>query len=72
MQGKPSRSAESNFITLLNFIADPAVIVDEKGRFLVVNDAFMDLTGLKKKARANPFKNGYTKFREGTKSQGTN
>ena len=49
MQSKPRKSAENNFITLLNFIADPAVIVDEKGRFLVVNDAFMDLTGLKQK-----------------------
>ena len=49
MQSKPQGSAESNFITLLNFIADPAVIVDEKGIFLVVNDAFMELTGLKKK-----------------------
>jgi two-component system sporulation sensor kinase A len=49
MQSKPRRSTESNFITLLNFIADPAVIVDEKGKFLIVNDAFMDLTGLSKK-----------------------
>jgi PAS domain S-box-containing protein len=49
MQSKPRRSADNNFITLLNFIADPAIIVDGKGRFLVVNDAFMDLTGLRKK-----------------------
>ena len=49
MQSKPRRSTESNFITLLNFIVDPAVIVDEKGKFLIVNDAFMDLTGLSKK-----------------------
>jgi PAS domain S-box-containing protein len=49
MQSKPRRSAENNFITLLNFIADPAIIFDGKGRFLVVNDAFMDLTGLSKK-----------------------
>jgi len=48
MQSKPRGSTESNFITLLNFIADPAVIVDEKGLFLVVNDAFIDLIGLKK------------------------
>ena len=47
-QNKPRRNAESNFIGLLNFIADPAIIVDGKGRFLVMNDAFMDLTGLKK------------------------
>jgi PAS domain S-box-containing protein len=51
MQSKPRRSADNNFITLLNFIADPAIIVDGKGRFLVVNDAFMDLTGLRKKER---------------------
>ena len=49
MRSKPRRSTENNFITLLNFIADPAIIVDGKGRFLVVNDAFMDLTGLRKK-----------------------
>ena len=49
MQSKPRRRAENNFITLLNFIADPAVIADEKGRFLVVNDAFIDLTELKEK-----------------------
>jgi PAS domain S-box-containing protein len=49
MQSKPRRSAENNFITLLNFIADPAIIVDGKGCFLVVNDAFMYLTGLRKK-----------------------
>ena len=48
MQTKTRGSTEDNFITLLNFIADPAVIVDEKGRFLVVNDAFTDLIGLKK------------------------
>jgi len=49
MQSKPRGSAESNLIALLNFIADPAVIVDKKGRFLVVNEAFVELTGLKKK-----------------------
>jgi PAS domain S-box-containing protein len=49
MQTKTRGSTEDNFIALLNFIADPAVIVDEKGRFIVVNDAFTDLTGLKKK-----------------------
>ncbi len=50
MQNKPHKSKENNFITLLNFIVDPAVIVNEKGCFLVVNDAFMKLTGLSKKA----------------------
>jgi PAS domain S-box-containing protein len=49
MHTKTCGSAEDNFITLLNFIADPAIIVDEKGRFIVVNDAFTDLTGLQKK-----------------------
>ncbi len=50
MQDKPRRNAESNFIGLLNFIADPAIIVDGKGLFLIVNDAFTDLTGLRKNA----------------------
>jgi PAS domain S-box-containing protein len=36
-------------MALLNFIVDPAVIVDGKGRFWVINDAFEDLTGLSKK-----------------------
>jgi PAS domain S-box-containing protein len=49
MQRKPRGSAENNVIALLNFIADLAVIVDGKGRFLVVNDAIVDLTGLNKK-----------------------
>jgi len=49
MQNKPRGSTEKNFITLLNFIADPAVIVDWKGLFLVVNYAFVELTGLRKK-----------------------
>jgi PAS domain S-box-containing protein len=49
MHTKTCGSAEDNFITLLNFIADPAIIIDEKGCFLVVNDAFTDLTGLTKK-----------------------
>jgi PAS domain-containing protein len=49
MQNKTRGSAEDNFIALLNFIVDPAVIVNEKGRFLVINDAFTDLTGIKKR-----------------------
>jgi PAS domain S-box-containing protein len=44
---KTPKKMEKNFIILLNFIADPAVIIDDKGRFLVVNNAFEDLTGLK-------------------------
>jgi PAS domain S-box-containing protein len=49
MRNTPLKTSETNFITLLNFIVDPAVIVDEKGNFLIVNNAFMDLTGLSKK-----------------------
>jgi PAS domain S-box-containing protein len=49
MQTKPRENAQDSFITLLNFIADPAIIVDEKGRFLVVNDAFTKLVGSRKK-----------------------
>jgi PAS domain S-box-containing protein len=49
MRNTPIKSKETNFMTLLNFIVDPAVIVDEKGHFLVVNDAFTDLTGSSKK-----------------------
>jgi len=48
MQNKLQKSIKNNFITLLNFIVDPAVIVDEKGKFRVVNGAFIDLTGLSK------------------------
>jgi PAS domain S-box-containing protein len=48
MRNTPIKSIEPNFMTLLNFIVDPAVIVDEKANLLVVNDAFMDLTGLSK------------------------
>jgi PAS domain S-box-containing protein len=46
MQNKPRESGENNFLALLNFIVDPAVIVDEKGRILLVNNAFEDSTGL--------------------------
>ncbi|MBT0160567.1 PAS domain-containing sensor histidine kinase [Candidatus Bathyarchaeota archaeon A05DMB-2] len=42
-------SNDSNFMALLNFLADPTVIVDEKGVFLAVNDAVENLTGLSKK-----------------------
>ena len=47
MPSKPRKTVQSNFIALLNFIADPAIIVDGTGRFLVVNDAFIHLIGLK-------------------------
>jgi PAS domain S-box-containing protein len=49
MPSKPRKTVQNNFISLLNFIADPAIIVDGTGRFLVVNDAFIHLIGLKKK-----------------------
>jgi PAS domain S-box-containing protein len=49
MPSKPCKTVQNNFISLLNFIADPAIIVDGTGRFLVVNDAFIHLIGLKKK-----------------------
>jgi PAS domain S-box-containing protein len=57
MQKKPHKSKEDiNFITLLNFIVDPAVIVDENGLFLAVNHAFEETTGLNKKDLINkPF-----------------
>src|SRR4030042_5435899 len=34
---------------LLNLLSDPAVIVDEKGLFLIVNDVFEEVTGLKRR-----------------------
>ena len=48
MQNMPRESSENNFISLLNFIVDPAVIVNEKGRILLVNNAFEGITGLSK------------------------
>ena len=48
MQDKPQTSRENIFTALLNFIADPVVVVDEKGCFLLVNMAFEGLTGLAK------------------------
>ncbi|MCW4044299.1 MAG: PAS domain S-box protein [Candidatus Bathyarchaeota archaeon] len=46
MQNVPREEGENNFLTLLNFIVDPVVIANEKGRVLLVNDAFEDVTGL--------------------------
>ncbi|MCX8153854.1 MAG: PAS domain S-box protein [Candidatus Bathyarchaeota archaeon] len=40
----------SSFMELLNFLIDPTVIVDEKGNFLAVNDAIVNLTGVSKNA----------------------
>jgi PAS domain S-box-containing protein len=49
MQDKPRESNENNFMALLNFIVDPAVIIDEKGHILLVNIALENLTGFSKK-----------------------
>jgi PAS domain S-box-containing protein len=49
MQSTPREGSENNFLVLLNFIVDPAVIVDEKGRILLVNNALEDSTGLSAK-----------------------
>jgi PAS domain S-box-containing protein len=48
MQNKPRESGENKFVALLNSIIDPVVIVDEKGRILLVNNAFEGITGLSK------------------------
>jgi PAS domain S-box-containing protein len=41
---------------LLNLLSDPAAIVDGKGNFLTVNDAFEEVTGLSwKELIGNPF-----------------
>jgi PAS domain S-box-containing protein len=34
---------------LLNLLSDPAAIVDGKGNFLTVNDAFEEVTGQRRK-----------------------
>ena len=49
MRNKPRKSNENNFMTILNLIVDPAVIVDEKGHLLLVNNALEEMTGLNKK-----------------------
>ena len=41
-------SAENNFRSLVNVIADPVVIVDHKGRFLEINDKLVEATGFSK------------------------
>jgi PAS domain S-box-containing protein len=46
---------ETNFMTLLNFLADPVVVVDEKGRFLLINNAFESFTGLNKEKEIGKF-----------------
>jgi PAS domain S-box-containing protein len=49
MRNKPRKSNENAFMTILNLIVDPAVIVDEKGHFLLVNNALEEMIGLSKK-----------------------
>jgi PAS domain S-box-containing protein len=39
-------ASEDKFTFLLDFLADPVVIVNQKGQFLLVNSAFEKLTGL--------------------------
>ena len=46
---------DTNFMTLLNFLADPVVIVDAKGRFLWINNAFEAITGLSKEKEIGKF-----------------
>jgi two-component system sporulation sensor kinase A len=47
MQTTAAELAIDNFLSLLNFIADPAIIIDEKGNFLVMNHAFEKISGFK-------------------------
>ena len=49
MQNKPLQNSENNFLDLLNFIIDPAVVVNETGRILLTNNALEDITGLNAK-----------------------
>ncbi|MCW4010432.1 MAG: PAS domain S-box protein [Candidatus Bathyarchaeota archaeon] len=44
---QPTKDRETNFITLLNFIADPVVILDRRGNFLFVNTVFERETGVR-------------------------
>lgn len=47
MQTTAAELAIDNFLSLLNFIADPAIIIDEKGNFLLMNHAFEKISGYK-------------------------
>ncbi|MBN1357708.1 PAS domain S-box protein [Candidatus Bathyarchaeota archaeon] len=49
MQSKARRSTKKNLVTLLKFIAAPALVVDGKSKILLINDALLGLSGLKKK-----------------------
>jgi PAS domain S-box-containing protein len=55
MRNKPRKSNENAFMTILNLIVDPAVIVGEKGQILLVNNTFEDLTGLSKEVIGKVF-----------------
>jgi PAS domain S-box-containing protein len=44
---KPDEQKVDNFITLLNFIADPVIIIDQTGHFLLMNKAYEKATGYK-------------------------
>ncbi len=45
---KQLAKAEYNFKSLVDLIAEPVVIVDNKGRFLEINDKVVELTGFSK------------------------
>jgi PAS domain S-box-containing protein len=45
LQNTSADHAADNFITLLNFIADPAIVIDEKANFLFMNNTFEKGTG---------------------------
>ncbi len=47
MQNTSDEYNIDNFITLLNFIADPVILLDEKGNFLLMNKAYEKVTGYK-------------------------
>lgn len=48
MSGK-KRDIEGKAKIVLNLLSDPAIIIDEKGHFLLVNKAFEEVTGLSQK-----------------------
>jgi len=56
MNNKSNKGIEGKARILLNMLYDPVVIVDQKGLFLVVNDAFGEATGLDlKELTGKPF-----------------
>src|SRR4030065_612986 len=69
MQSTPRESSENNFMALLNFIVDPAVIVDEKGHLLLINNALKETTGLsEKEVIGKEVKESEERYRELTES----